>query len=103
MRGCALDLTENPALYAGIGNGPPGDNGALARTLDKGESWEICELPGNINSTIWNLAVNPADPNLIYATSISGQLFRSEDGGNTWTKPRHEFGEVRALAWVPAD
>ena len=103
MRGCALTLSDSPKLFAGIGNGPPGDIGALARSTDHGETWEVCELPGNINSTIWNFAVNSADANLIYATSISGQLFRSEDGGNTWTKPRHEFGEVRALVWVPSD
>ena len=102
-RGCSFDAGETPALYAGIGNGPPGDHGELVKSCDGGVSWETCAFPHEPNSTIWNLAVNPADPNLIFTTSISGQLFCSDDGGESWTKSRHEFGEVRALAWVPSE
>jgi len=35
---------------------------------------------------------------LIVAYSVSGQIFRSMDHGNSWQKLTHEFGEVRALA-----
>jgi hypothetical protein len=50
---------------------------------------------------VWNIAVHPADPALIYASTISGQVFRTFDGGDRWEKLRREFGEIRALAWTP--
>ena len=50
------------------------------------------------NSTIWNFAVHPADPRMIYASSVSGQVYRSLDGGTSWQRLPREFGEIRALA-----
>jgi photosystem II stability/assembly factor-like uncharacterized protein len=88
-------------IYVGAGNGPPGDQGALFRTGDRGDSWERLPLPEVANSTIWNLGFHPADPRRLYAASVSGQLFRSLDGGAQWQKLPREFGEVRALAWEP--
>jgi photosystem II stability/assembly factor-like uncharacterized protein len=88
-------------LFTGIGNGPPGNVGGLARSRDRGESWESVPLPVTPNSTIWCLAANGADPSRLYVNSISGQVFRSTDGGASWQKLPHEFGEVRALVWVP--
>ena len=59
-------------------------------------------MPGRANSTVWTFAVHPAVPALVYAASVSGQVYRSTDGGTTWQKLPREFGEVRALAWTPA-
>ena len=50
------------------------------------------------NSTIWTFAHNPKLNNLLIACSVSGQLYRSPDTGDSWTKLTHEFGEVRSLA-----
>jgi photosystem II stability/assembly factor-like uncharacterized protein len=74
----------------------------IARSLDGGQSWTPVEMPGRANSTIWNFAVHPADAKLVYANSVSGQVYRSIDGGATWEKLAREFGEIRALAWTPA-
>ena len=30
-----------------------------------------------------------------------GQVFRSTDSGESWTRLKHEFGELRALHWRP--
>ena len=57
--------------------------------------------PGIGKSTIWNYAVHAADPGLVYASSVSGEVYRSADGGQAWEKLAREFGEVRALAWAP--
>jgi len=35
------------------------------------------------------------------ACSHYGQLFVSNDGGDSWEKLRREFAEVRAVAWTP--
>jgi hypothetical protein len=45
--------------------------------------------------------VHAADPDLIYAASVSGQLYRSTTAGRNWDKLAVEFGEIRALAWAP--
>ena len=89
-------------LYLGNGNGPPGSQGAAWRSADGGASWQRMSLPVAPNSTIWDYALHAADPELVYAHSVSGQVFRSTDGGDGWEKLEHEFGEIRALLWAPA-
>ena len=85
-------------VWVGAGNGPPGNAGALYRTRDCGGTWERLGLPQVTNSTVWNIAFLPTDPHRVYVSSISGQLYRSLDGGDSWTKLPMEFGEIRALA-----
>lgn len=87
-------------LFVGIGNGPPGDVGGLARSRDRGETWETVHLPVTPNSTIWLHATHAADPKLRYIASVSGYLYRSTDGGARWEKLPREFGEIRALLLV---
>jgi photosystem II stability/assembly factor-like uncharacterized protein len=81
------------------GNGPPGSTGRLLRSRDYGACWEIVDLPGRLNSTPWCVATNPANPLLVFVCTNLGQLFRSEDGGESFVRLAHEFGELRALAW----
>ncbi len=88
-------------VLMGNGDFPPGSAGVVARSDDAGETWRPARMPGRANSTIWNFAVHPADPGLVYASSVSGEVYRSTDGGQTWEKLGREFGEVRALAWAP--
>ena len=59
-------------------------------------------LPVAPNSTIWDYALHAANPELVYSYSVSGQVYRSADGGDGWDKLEHEFGEIRALLWAPA-
>ncbi len=88
-------------LLLGGGDRPPGWEGAIARSEDAGRSWSAARMPGRANSTVWCFAVHPADTALVYAASVSGQLYRSEDAGLSWHKLPVEFGEVRSLAWGP--
>jgi photosystem II stability/assembly factor-like uncharacterized protein len=73
----------------------------MAVSHDAGTTWSPAGLPGRSNSTMWNFGVHPADAGLLYAASVSGQLYRSTDGGTHWDKLGKEFGEIRALAWAP--
>ena len=36
---------------------------------------------------------------LIFVCTNLGELFRSTDGGESWTRLPHLFGELRALHW----
>ena len=101
FRGLAQRSGQPDVLLLGNGDGPPGTTGLVARSLDGGAVWLPAQMPGRANSTLWNFAGNPADPDLIYASSVSGQVYRSTDGGASWQKLDREFGEIRALAWTP--
>lgn len=99
-RGLATKCGQPEVVLMGNGDSPPGSTGVVARSSDGGTTWQPAEMPHRANSTIWNFAVNPADPELIYASSVSGQVYRSTDGGAFWTQLAREFGEIRALAWT---
>lgn len=90
-------------ILLGNGDGPPGSSGVVGRSLDGGLTWRVADMPGRANSTIWNFAVHPANPSMIYASSVSGQVYRSLDGGASWQRLPREFGEIRALAWTPIE
>jgi hypothetical protein len=72
---------------------------------DVGKSWQERVLPADLNSTVWCLGMNAANPQLIYVVTGLGQLFISQDGGDNWQRIKREFGSVRGLHWrlVPDD
>ena len=86
-------------VFLANGNGPPGNDGFLLRSRDYGRTWENARLPGPIESTVWCVATNTADPMLVFVCTNLGELFRSTDGGESWTRLPHLFGELRALHW----
>ncbi len=101
-RGISVVRGEPRTLLLGNGTGPPGWEGVIGRSTDGGETWAEAKMPSRANSTIWTFAMHDADPKLIYAASVSGQVYRSLDAGASWDRLRREFGEIRALAWAPA-
>jgi hypothetical protein len=111
-----LELIESPWQYTrtivqradrdGVvfltnGNGPPGTGGKLFRSRDRGARWEFVALPVEPESSMYFMATNAADPQLMFAATNLGQIFRSEDGGETWTVLPRRLPEVRAMAWLP--
>ena len=88
-------------LFASVGQLPSGDIGMLLMSRDRGQSWEKAAVPEPVNSTIWWIGTNPADPNLIFLCTIFGQIFRSIDGGESWIKIKRELGEIRMIGWAP--
>lgn len=100
-RAIAQQAGSPEVVFLGGGDGPPGSVGAIVVSRDAGRTWRPARMPGLANSTIWNFAVHAADPSLVYASSVSGEVYRSLDGGEVWEKLGREFGEVRGLAWAP--
>ena len=96
---------DHAKVFIGAGNGPPGDQGGIFYMQDSKDAadavairWERSDIGITANSTIWCFGYNADGDGLLIACSVSGQLFLSEDNGDSWTKLTHEFGEVRALA-----
>lgn len=101
-RGITPSAAGDGTVFLCNGNGPPGDDGRLLVSRDYGESWQDAGLPGPLNSTPWAVAVDPADPDLVFCASNLGQAFRSTDGGTRWQRLGRDFGEIRSLLWTPA-
>ncbi len=100
-RGMAVKADDSMMLFAGCGETTTGEKGYVLRSTDRGETWETLKLPTQANSTIWGLATHPADADRILAFSLFGEVFVSEDAGDSWSKIPREFGEIRTAAWLP--
>jgi photosystem II stability/assembly factor-like uncharacterized protein len=79
----------------GLSSGGPGSG--LFRSTDGGETWtEITSNPGLIPEGMLvgkiGVSVSPADQNRVYAIieADSGGVFRSDDGGASWTRTNVE-------------
>jgi photosystem II stability/assembly factor-like uncharacterized protein len=73
-----------------------GPNGGILRSTDGGMSWEYLAQVLFANALFGAIAVNPADPDLVYA-AVGGNtvhgLFRSSDGGVNWVNiTEHSIG-----------
>ena len=84
------------------GDGPRGSWGRLYRSRDRGTHWECAVLPSEVESSMWSIAVHPANPKLIFASASLGQIYRSTDGGETWTGLKRRLGEIRHVMWLPS-
>ena len=100
-RGVALKADNPDVIFVGNGDFIPGRTGAIQRSKDGGKTWEKAALPVDPNSTIYWFATHPSDPDVIVANSLHGYVYTSTDGGDSWNKVAQEFGEIRAVAWVP--
>lgn len=70
----AVDPSDN-SLYAGTKDG-------LFKSVDAGGTWtEVLR-----GQKIVGIAVSPSDPQVLYAVSEEGVVFRSQDGGATWAR-----------------
>jgi photosystem II stability/assembly factor-like uncharacterized protein len=100
-RSLTLKADDPTVLFVANGDAAAGEAGSVQRSQDRGQSWETLPLPIVPNTPIWTFATHAADADLMVTCSHYGQVFISEDAGDSWRKVRREFSEIRALAWVP--
>ena len=100
-RWIATKPDDSQVIFAGCGDSAIGSSGNLQRSADGGETWETLPLPVEPNSPLYGFATNPANPNRILSFSLFGEIYISEDAGDSWEKVKREFGEIRSAAWLP--
>ena len=61
-----------------------GDSG-LFISHDGGARWERLGTAGDL-PTIWSLAIDPVDPDILFAGTRPAGVYRSVDGGQRWEK-----------------
>lgn len=79
----AADPLNENVVYVGGELSSATYRGVLYKSVNGGTSWT--EITGGINNAIYDLAIDPADSNRIYAGTYAG-LWRSENAGGSWTK-----------------
>jgi photosystem II stability/assembly factor-like uncharacterized protein len=100
----ARDVRVSPhdprVLHACLSPATRSEDGSLYRSDDLGETWTRCDRGVKAESTMMAVALHPADPDHLYCTSRTGQVFGTEDGGRTWHEHRLPDGvkDVYALA-----
>jgi photosystem II stability/assembly factor-like uncharacterized protein len=80
----ALHPTDPNVLYAGTG-GFVGQGHGVYKSVDGGQTWAPSNR-GMLDYRITAVAIDRADPQVVYAGGDSGDLFKSTNGGDTWTK-----------------
>jgi photosystem II stability/assembly factor-like uncharacterized protein len=101
-RGIAVKPDDPRTLFAGCGETTTGETGTVLRSSDGGRTWRSLPLPARPNATVWGLATHPADASRIVAWTLFGEVYVTEDAGESWRKITREFGEIRTAAWLPA-
>jgi photosystem II stability/assembly factor-like uncharacterized protein len=100
-RGVAVQPGNAKTVFVTLGDSTPGRTGAVMRSRDAGKTWESLPLPVQSNSAMWVVHLQAADPNVVFAGSRYGYLYRSDDGGDSWQKLWREFSEISSVLWTP--
>ncbi len=84
----ARDLKVFPhdpnTFLAAFSDAAGGVAGSLYRSTDLGETWTRFDHDVSIESTLMTLAASAATPDRVYCAARRGQVFGTEDGGETW-------------------
>lgn len=125
----ATDPVDPDRVYAALGmytNGWDPNNGAIARSTDRGATWQVTELPFHIGGNMpgrgmgERLAIDPNDNSIIYFGAEGGNgLWRSTDFGVTWSEvsnfpnpgtyaqdpddPNNYLNQLQGVVWVTFD
>ena len=94
----ALDHVRNILLL--------GTHDGLSRSQDEGKTWSKVEVKGDVPSTdFMALAIDPTNPQTVYAAGHGLWVVKSVDGGTAWTLKKQglDGGDVHALALDPND
>ena len=81
-----LDPTNPDMVYAGAKGYGPGNYFGLGilKSVDAGNSWSLIEPPQFQNQSTERIAVDPNNPNIVYAATSTG-IAKSANAGQTWT------------------
>ncbi|MFN0089639.1 MAG: WD40/YVTN/BNR-like repeat-containing protein [Acidimicrobiales bacterium] len=101
-RGVFVKPGDPQTVLVGTGDFIPGQVGRIQLSRDGGKTWDAPELPVKANSTVYWMAMSPEVPDVIVAATIYGQVFLSENSGESWDKLAREFGEIRCVSLSPA-
>ena len=108
-RGIMVQPSNSKVVFLTIGDTTPGRIGTVMRSKDTGSAWENLSLPVQpntamwvVNISMWVVNIRPYDPQEVFAGSRYWYLYRSDDGGDSWSKLWREFSEISSVIWIPS-
>ncbi len=79
-----FDPTNASVIYGHWAEASQCETAGIYKSTDGGDTWKATGLTG-CGTGPGALAIDPAHPSTLYASSHQGGLVRSDDGGDTWT------------------
>ena len=73
----AIDPHDPGVMYAGLATG-------ITKSIDRGQTWGV--LPLQTGAPVGYLAIDPQDPDRVWAATYATAIHLSTDGGETWTE-----------------
>lgn len=73
-----------PTLLGAFSVAAVSDEGSLYRSTDLGETWQRFDRNVTMNSTLMTVAISPRDSARVFCAARRGQVFGTEDGGQSW-------------------
>jgi photosystem II stability/assembly factor-like uncharacterized protein len=75
---------EDDRMYAALSLAATSDEGSLYRSDDFGATWSRFDSGCSIRSTLMVVAEGASSPERVYCAARRGQVFGTEDGGQSW-------------------
>lgn len=87
-------------MYACLSPASRSTDGSLYRSADAGKSWKRFDHDIKANATMMSATVHASDPKRVYCVSRCGQVFGTENAGDTWREYKLPEGvqDVYAVA-----
>ena len=85
-RDVQVSVHDPDTIYAALSVAAVSDAGSLYKSTDFGESWSRFDSDVSVDSTMMHIGQSAASPDCIFAGARRGQIFGTEDGGNSWTQ-----------------
>ncbi len=99
VRALAIHPSDPSIVYAG-GYYQDSGKGGVYKSINGGAGW-TSENDGLTDLSIWALAIDPADPDHLFAATLDG-IFESRDGADNWTELSDGLitKDVRSIAFL---
>jgi photosystem II stability/assembly factor-like uncharacterized protein len=91
---------DSKVLYAALSPAFRSADGAIYKSEDVGKSWKRLDRGVKAEATMMGVAPHPRDPLQVYGVTKAGQVFGTQDGGESWAETRlpQGVGDCYAIA-----
>ena len=91
--GLSVHPSEPRTIFAGADDG-------IYKSSDGGQSFTRLDSPMN-SRDVWKIAVDPSNPDIIFAGTRPAALYRTKDGGKSWTQLDVDMAEECPNVRIP--